>query len=1287
MADNIPSGLLEACVVVGASTDCLRELCQGKEKASSLLEAEVLQVHAPPFVAEESVTDGHAPAFSRAQKRRSFLKKKKERPAVSGKNGTKNNNPDIHIADDLSVPKDIDLIALPQLCFPGGLRVASENQEDSYHFLVFTDVFGNQTHGVVVQHYKPIQFSLDIVAYQNGHRSSKAPRLYTPFGICVISKYPYYNALRDCLSSFLVQLKTCRMSDFDEQVKEFSAKLALVPIPPPGHLQVIVLPPREDMDWPVVDLDLHLPFLCFRPEQILQVISSILTEQKVVFLSSDWARLTLVAECFMLYIRPLRWQHPFVPVLSHEMLDFLMAPTAYLMGCHLDHLTEVVEEIEDLVLIDIDDGTVTSSCAAGLPEMPVTASLCFKRQVEGLQLHYDLEMCRQGSSNDLWELRAHRRQWQQKLNSDILSVTLELIVNIFRDVHNHLNYEHRVFNNEEYLKSQEPTDQQFYQKVLETHIFHSFLRDRLNRKMDTFTRMEIKTRPEAYRLRTMSDAPRRPTMQEMARKRMSPDIRLRLGMSLPNLLEDRPFLAGPFHHLSFKKNPLLNDKSITCRPDFRLPARPVKTFKLPEFPPPLAYHYVQNYYCELIGLLSKAIDVATPDDSALLARYYYLRGLVNSVTGKRLEALTDFQSLHRTDMDVFPADMVASLVASLQPDERVVAMQRPELKRLISQAQRSSGGQAQPNDDDDSVKRFELPRTHMHLEDFVRRVQESGMAKDTSTIRRLFDALTVGLEPAVKVLAHSVFYHDSSPDGQQKQVDPEVFRIFYTIWKETEAVAQEVDLPAAVLERLEPNECVYKLSSSVKTSHGVGKIALTQRRLFLLTEGRPGYVDVTWFRDIEEVKISSAPLLLMRIPSLKIKTRPRRETFEANLKTECELWHLMIKEMWAGRKMADEHKDPQYMQQALTNALLMDAVVGCLQSQKAIYAASKLAHFDKMKREVPIMVPKTTSETLKHKINPCLDLTSPQAVDILFYTPGQLGMASAAAGGGHPKLWCALSDGTVVVFDAATWSIQQNCIRVGSSRLNCMLGVEEQQLWIGSQDSIIYIINTHSMSCNKQLREHRAEVTSLALEDRSDKYSHVVAYSSSAEGTVIVWDVATLQVRRHFRLACDRLHSIQLLDGRLWCCAQDSVMEVRRNGTVHRRMALPDHLRVCPSSYTSFLVLNEREQVWTGCAGESELCVWHLGDLSRPFNRIQLPESSGVICMIRVKNQIWVGCNGPGGGKSRGKIYVVDTERHRVEKELMAHSDSVQTLCSAEDRYVLSGAAGQDGKIAIWKVE
>ncbi|KAB5530741.1 hypothetical protein PHYPO_G00132890 [Pangasianodon hypophthalmus] len=1280
MANNIPLGLLEACVVVGASSDRLKELCllqDGKEKEPLLLEAEVLQVHAPPFVTKENTSDGqgHAPAFSRVQRRRSFLKKKKERPAVSSSNETKTTT------DDQTVPKDIDLIALPQLCFPGGLRVISESQEDSYHFLVFTDVFGNQTHGVVVQYYKPIQVSVDNIAYKNGHYLSKPPKLFTAYGICLISKYPYYNALRDCLSSFLVQLKNCRMAEFEEQVKEFSAKLALVPIPPPGQLQVafnlkplqIILPPREDMDRPVVDLDLHLPFLCFRPKQILQVICSILTEQRLVFFSSDWARLTLMAECFMLFIHPLRWQHPFVPVLSRQMLDFLMAPTAFLMGCHVQHLEDVAAEADDLILIDIDEGTVTSSSsAADLPDVPGAATECFKRRVEGLQIHYDLELCSHGSSMDVTDVRTRRRQWQRKLNSEILNISLELIVNIFREVHDHLNFEHRVFNSEEFFRAQEPADQPFYKKVLDTHIFHSFLKDCLNKKMGAFAQMKLNTQSEAYRLRTMPESPRRPKQPDY-------QLRKRLGMSLPNLVEDFS-LTVPVRQLSFQKP----NKGATFKPAFKIPPKPVKTFKLPEFPPPLAYHYVHNYYSDLISQLSKAINSATPEDSSLLARYYYLRGLINSVAGKRLDALMDFQSLHRTDMDIFPLELVTTLADSLRTEERKVAEGRPELKRLISRVKKSCSQDDYP--DGGSVKKFELPRTHMFLDDFVRRVQESGIVKDLGTIQRLFNALTVGMESTAKVSAQSVFYLDSSPDGQQKQVDPEVFRFFYTIWKETEAEAQDVDLPAAVRDHLEANEQVYKLSSSVKTSHGVGKIAMTQRRLFLLTEGRPGYVEVTKFRDIEEVKISSAPLLLLKIPSLKIKTSLRRETFEANLKSECDLWHLMIKELWAGRKMADEHKDPQYIQQALTNALLMDAVVRCLQSQKAIYAASKLAYFDTMKREVPMMVPKTTSETLKHKINPCLDLMSPQAVDILLYTPGQLG-AAASDGGGYPKLWCALSDGKVVVFDAASWSLQQNCIQVGTSRLNCMLGVDQQQLWIGSQDSIIYIINPNSMSCNKQLTEHRAEITGLALEERPDKYSQLLAYSCSAEGTVIIWDVATLHVKRDIKLTCDRLQSIQILSGRLWCCARDCVLEVRRNGTVHRRISLPDHLRGSQCSYSSFLVFDERSQMWTGCTAAGEVCVWHLADLEKPFQRIQLPDCTSVICMIRVKNQIWVGGHSNSGGKARGKIYVLDTERLLVEKELLAHSDAVQTLCSAEDRYILSGAAGQDGKIAIWKVE
>lgn len=87
--------------------------------------------------------------------------------------------------------------------------------------------------------------------------------------------------------------------------------------------------------------------------------------------------------------------------------------------------------------------------------------------------------------------------------------------------------------------------------------------------------------------------------------------------------------------------------------------------------------------------------------------------------------------------------------------------------------------------------------------------------------------------------------------GEPKRVEPDLFKVFYNFWKEMEGQAQDVDLPSEVIDHLDNSECVYKLSSCIKTSHGVGKIAMTQKRLFLLSVGRLGFLEIAKFRDIE----------------------------------------------------------------------------------------------------------------------------------------------------------------------------------------------------------------------------------------------------------------------------------------------------------------------------------------------------------------------------------------------------------------------------------------------------
>lgn len=56
-----------------------------------------------------------------------------------------------------SLSQYINLASALLLTFIGGLQLANEQKEDSYHFLVFTDLFGNRTHGVVVQYYRAVQ--------------------------------------------------------------------------------------------------------------------------------------------------------------------------------------------------------------------------------------------------------------------------------------------------------------------------------------------------------------------------------------------------------------------------------------------------------------------------------------------------------------------------------------------------------------------------------------------------------------------------------------------------------------------------------------------------------------------------------------------------------------------------------------------------------------------------------------------------------------------------------------------------------------------------------------------------------------------------------------------------------------------------------------------------------------------------------------------------------------------------------------------------------------------------
>ncbi|XP_067904782.1 DENN domain-containing protein 3-like isoform X2 [Heterodontus francisci] len=1107
--------LLEMCLIIGVSPKTLRQMVQDLHNdVSNTVDVtpEVLSIHAPPFISPETNPRVHSETPSR---------KPEEITGPTFPSGQLFGNMEL-FKEHLSVPRGIELCGLPELCFPDGFKLEMEEQEECFHFLVLTDILGNRQQGVVLHIHKEIKESDLYQAPPEGLELAKSPleasRIFVPYGICVLTKFPYYTVLKDCLSCLLLDLTSCGEREFEMKVKEFAAQLALVPCPPPGSLQLcfelgplsIVLSPPEDIDSPVIDIGLHIPFLCFKAETVLQILTYILTERRLVFFSTNWPLLTLVTECFVHYLYPLQWRHPYIPVLANQMLDLVMAPTVFLMGCHSRHF-DTINEVEELVLVDVDNGTVLTTQHKGLetPHLPTAAVEEFLNSTQQLRVNTELASAHLPSHTNLVTAREKKRCQRQQMNQRIRQIFLQLIGNLLRDVSKHLNSKHRVFIKKEFLDSRQPASQPFYSSFLKTDLFHCFLKARLNKKVDAFTRWELMTRTDLSRVnwdQTMGSRSSITLTADTLRKRKDQTLQSRqVSSTSTSTIDDTGSLDSVTPHnsckLSRSSGRIARDKA------------PLRTLHLPSFPcDPLDSLSVSLYYTKLIVQISRAIDQTGTDDSEALAVCFYLRGIVRLAQGQSLQALLDFQNLEKINMNFFPWDLVKHTLESMSPEQLYNVQETEELKGLFYGIMEKHWDTVRQ---EESVKNFELPKVPLNKQDFGIHIQAAGIVSNPNTTDRLFDLLT---------------------GGQQKPIEPKMFNELYSHWNEVKSEVDSLTLAPEVMKNLLENERISKVSNPVKTSYGLGRVVLSQKRLFLLTEAHPYCKEIARFRDIEEVE-SCLPMSIfpLKILALKIKVRNKKEPFIANLKSERDLWKVMIREMCAGKFLADRHKDTQYIQQALNNIQLIDAVAKCRLHPRPMSIASKLAYLDQTAGEEPPTVPKMTSDALKHTLHLSDANSTPCAVNALLYVPGNLDPCESTDT--HPKLWCALSDGKVMMYNAATWIMEQPPIQAGRSKLNCMIGIGHEQVWLGSEDSCIYIIDALTMTCNKRLVGHRNQVSDMIreeMEESGDSTSQI--YSCSLDGTILLWDPVMMDMKSQFQLPqCWRLTSISLHHDQIWC--------------------------------------------------------------------------------------------------------------------------------------------------------
>lgn len=174
--------------------------------------------------------------------------------------------------------------------------------------------------------------------------------IYCPKVICVISRNPFYRAMR----RYLRQLYSLSISSLQCPLEFFiTSVVAQVPTPIEGgrsfnlHLDAALItsssramaPIRFDVPpcrfFPHMDLDFSGPLRCLSVENLLAVFTLMLQEAKIVFLCHSNALLTEVMETLRSLLFPLTWSSCFVSRLPDALAGLLQALGGFMIGLHV----------------------------------------------------------------------------------------------------------------------------------------------------------------------------------------------------------------------------------------------------------------------------------------------------------------------------------------------------------------------------------------------------------------------------------------------------------------------------------------------------------------------------------------------------------------------------------------------------------------------------------------------------------------------------------------------------------------------------------------------------------------------------------------------------------------------------------------------------------------------------------------------------------------------------------------------------------------------------------------
>uniref|UniRef100_A0A674IAP9 SET binding factor 2 n=1 Tax=Terrapene triunguis TaxID=2587831 RepID=A0A674IAP9_9SAUR len=297
--------------------------------------------------------------------------------------------------DDTPFPQGIELF-----CQPGGWQLSRERKQPTFFVVVLTDIDSERHYCSCLTFYEA---EINLVSVFKGTKETEGEEeesgliqpaeVFAPKSLVVVSRLDYPEIFRACLGL----IYTVHVDSLNVSLESLIANLCscLVPaaggsqhsVESAGDRQLIQTPLHDSL--PVTSTSVALLFQQLGIQNVLSLFCAVLTENKVLFHSASFQRLSDACRALESLMFPLKYSYPYIPILPAQLLEVLSSPTPFIIGVHSIFCADI-HELLDVIIADLDGGTIKIPECIHLSQLP--EPLLHQTQTAlSLVLHPDLE--------------------------------------------------------------------------------------------------------------------------------------------------------------------------------------------------------------------------------------------------------------------------------------------------------------------------------------------------------------------------------------------------------------------------------------------------------------------------------------------------------------------------------------------------------------------------------------------------------------------------------------------------------------------------------------------------------------------------------------------------------------------------------------------------------------------------------------------------------------------------------------------------------------------------------